>query len=269
MRNTEFIATALGLPGPAADAPLAPALTSCAVCGRVINKGDVCHPKVFSDAFMDDAWLISRSKAYCHYCASTISASFSLKSKNCLVVSAEGAYPISKDPERAWFLLNPPKPPFVMTASKDVNFQHVLWKTPLTETLDNIYVGWPTRIMTINHSRLLAAVEACRVVAAELTRIATEGQPGKKAKKAKDFAYSHPYIFLDRDLSDGRHGQLMTSALELRSNPVMKTHIDLLQNLSLGETWALATLVKRKTEIPECPPPLTATLKQKKEIEND
>lgn len=260
MYNTELAVKAVGLRLP--DAPLSKRDTNCNCCGRPIKSGDPAHPLKVSDAFMDDAWFANRSGQVCPFCNAMLSSRVSKKlgSANAIVYTEEGAFPIAKDNHRTWFLLAPPKKPFVVTASSTINFQHVVWKAPVTLSPDMIFVAWPTRIMTIRHRVLIRAVEACSRIAQEvalLKETASNDPKKKKKKRGSVKALSHPYICLDRNLGDLNHGLIRPdiNALATESES-LAADLRFLETLSLGETWALATLVKAKPEVPEKPEPL-------------
>jgi len=184
--NTEIAVKGLRVKIP--DAPAAETATVCTCCGRPIPKGAPAFNKLpVSDAFMDDAWLAARSGAVCPYCYAMTSTAVTkaLGSCNCLVYTLDGAFPISTDVYRAWFLQNPPEPPFVVTASKTSKYQHVVWKAPVTLSHEMIFVAWPTQILTIRHSVLMEAVSVCELAMEEFSKL-KEGEKPQKGKKAKE-----------------------------------------------------------------------------------
>lgn len=259
MHNTEIAVKSIGIKLP--DAPQSEHDTTCACCGRQIQTGDPYHPLDLSGAFMDDAWFVSRSGVSCPWCNAMLSSLVSKKlgSANAIVYTDEGAFPIAKDNNRTWFLLNPPKTPFVVTASATINFQHVVWKAPVSLSPDMIFIAWPTRIMTIRHKVLMRAVEACSRISLEVVALkeSANNDPKSKKKKAPIKALSHPYICLDRNLGDLNHGAIRPDIRELAAqSKTLAADLALLETLSLGETWALSTLVKAKPEVPEKPEPL-------------
>ena len=262
--NTELAARAVGVHLPS-GAP-ARADTQCMFCGRLIKENEACVKKTIArGSFMDDAWFAARSGVACVFCETMTSSSVTkaLGSANCLVYTRDGVFPIAKDSARTWFLLTPPEPPFVVTASATINFQHVVWKGQTTYDHNMIFIAWPTRIMTIRHNTLMQAVEVCRELsvlvpnakeAANTEALATKG---KKSKPKQAKPISHPYIVLDRELNDINHGAFRPdiSALAGR-DPAIAERLEFLKQLTLGETWALATLVKAKQEEPIKPEPI-------------
>ena len=253
--NTELAARAVGVRLPPGEKALEN--TSCTYCGRPIAIGDLCEPlKIGRGAFMDDAWFATRSNVACLNCIAMTSSQVAKKlgSANCIVYSAEGALPIAKDASRTWFLLTPPKPPFVVTASGTINFQHVVWKAPVTYSTDLIYVAWPSRIMTIRHKVLLQATKVCRSISEDVLLAKEAAQAAEKRLKKPIKDMSHPFIYLDRELRNLNHAQIRPDVRALAvSNPSIARGIAFLNGLSLGETWALATLVKSKPEQPVKP----------------
>lgn len=249
--NTEIAIRGLGLQLPQAKA--SEKETFCTCCGRPIKVGDPYQPLKFgADSFMDDAWFATRSHMACPWCAAALSSLVckALGSCNSIVYTSEGAYPIATDEHRAWFLLNPPKGPFVVTASGTKNYQHVVWKAPVTLSSDLIFIGWPSRIMTIRHATLMRAVQVCREVGEAAKKIKEEGMAERKRKKAAN-DIPHPYVSLDRSLNDVDHAAIRSDiASMVGQSPIIAGGLAFLATLSLGETWALATLVKAKSVEP-------------------
>lgn len=256
--NTELAVRSVGVRLP--EGEKARGDTACMFCGKPIPIGSSCQPvKLGRGSFMDDAWFPIRSQVSCLHCVAMTSSKVAKKlgSANCIVYTLDGALPIAKDAARAWFLLTPPEPPFVVTASATINFQHLIWKSPVTYSRELIHVGWPTRTMTIRHSVLMRAVEVCRAVAAAAMEAKEAALKESKKKGAKVKPMTHPYICLDRELSDLNHGIIRPDIAALaKTIPAIADGLAFLKGLSLGETWALATLVKSKQEVPTKPDPL-------------
>ncbi len=235
--NTEIALNAIGVAPPKGKP--APKDTFCCCCSRPIPAGAEYLPFKASDAFMSHAFFAANSGVFCPFCAGCFDTRTikKLGACNCIVFTNNGAYPITKNEHRKHFLLSPPNPPFVVTASATTNYQHCVWKAPITLSLDVIYVSWPDKTLTIRHPTLLQAVE----VAQRIGQIMTENN-GLKGKKAK--VVHHPFCSLDRNLKDIRHGQIRHDALALAvENDEVRNGVNFLSNLSLGETWALSTLL--------------------------
>lgn len=247
--NTELVLQAIGVDPPKGKA--AKADTFCCCCGKKILAGEDCLPFGASDGFMGQPYFAVDSGVYCPYCAGAFDTRTIRKmgARNSIVYTTAGAFPISKDEHRQHFLMTPPQPPFIVTASATSNYQHVVWKTPVTLSLDMIYVGWPNRTMTIRHPVLMQAVH----VAQSIGKAMAEARKTASKKKG-DKLIPHPYRCLDRNLTDLGHGRIRPDALSLaRENDDVRNGLDFLSKLSLGETWALATLAKTKPDPPVRP----------------
>lgn len=230
----------------------------CACCGRPVNKDEKYHALNVSDAFMDDAFFAIKSNIQCNYCSAFMSSSVSGKvgNMNCYVFTEEGAYPISTDDNRTWFLLTPPEPPFTVMVSNTKNFMHILWKTPVTLSHEMMFIGWPHKIMTIRHKTLLKAVEVCKEISNLYMETKTTGVSDSKKKLINPI--THPYISLNRKLDELKHGLFRPDIIDMAAkNKDIAGGIKFLQKLTEGETWALSTLSKANLNIPLKPDKFT------------
>lgn len=230
----------------------------CALCGKPVAKGETIEPKPLAKAvnFMNTHDLARRPADFCcRWCSSFLKKAVMGKIIG-MVFCAEGAYPILKDVHRAWFFTTPPKPPFSAVVA-DAKMQHLVWRAPVSYSQEASSVRFGGKILSIRHARLQQSVEA----ATEAGRLlATWRRESKKTTK-KDEEIPHPFLSLDREISNLSHGAIRPDALEAsRDVPQLKTLLDFLGGCSAGELWALATLAKRNRPIPEKPEPVTISL---------
>lgn len=171
------------------------------------------------------------------------------------VITTLGIYSISTDDARAWFLLTPPEPPFVavlQTRSPTSTF-HLHWRTPVTIDKALLHIRVDDRLLQIRTETLYKAVEDCQIVADAMQAL-------RPAAKKRDVLH-HPFLFLDRALTDSSHGNLHHDANALLEDPSTSKNIinalGRLQQLTTGELWGLATLAKAKLPLPTKPPCVT------------
>lgn len=236
-------------------APWNGAATRCACCGKPIQSGDIAvrDKDRFGQAFMDGPYLAARgSGAVCGACSAVMNAKPLIKMQR-VVATEDGVYPIGKDAERAWFLLTPPKPPFVAVVS-DTKQAHLIWKTPPTLDENLMIVRLGQQILRIRRPHLLQAIKDCQLAADALTE-----ESRSKGRGRPESDLRHPFVALNRELDHPLHGVLRADLLRsplASPGTAVAAAIERLKRLTLGETWALATLAKRKVEIPVQPEPI-------------
>lgn len=220
--NAELACRALGI-GPIG----APANQTgrCAMSGAEIAKGDLVIDASYGANFMDDLDLAARgSRVISGYVAPLLRKGVMARTQRALF-SEEGAFSLTKDDYRAWFLLEPPAPPFVAVIG-DSTLQHLIWRTPVTWSTELLMVRLGGRLLRIRRSLV---VEVAGWVAGFEVPV---------------------FVRLDREVKDLRHARISSRALPLLS---LKQQAQLAR-LSLGETWALSVLAKKTAAVPMRPP---------------
>lgn len=231
---TTFALEALG--GAPTGAP-SPVKTRCSCCGRPIAAGEPAAPTGFGPSFMDDLSLAARTGVVCGWCVPFLSAEV-MRATQKVVITREGVFPLAKDVHRAWFLLTPPEPPYVAVVS-DTMIQHLVWRTPVTLSNDLQIVRLGQRLLKIRRGVLLDALKWAQEAIACIDASKTAEKPTR-----------HPYVSLDREMASFTHGLFRT---DVARDPRAEPWLARLRKLTLGETWALATLAKRETPTPEKP----------------
>lgn len=233
---SQIVATALGL---APDGTPAKGEARCGYCGAMINPGDMCIPFSAGAGFMDDLSLAARGSAWtCGYCAVLLGVEGLRASGYGMFSLDDGVLPFRKWGDIARALENPATPPFVAVYAT-ANNQHMAWRAPVNLSRDVFYVRVGLRDLRIRRPFTLRAVEAA-VKIGEFMGIA----PTKSS-------LPHPYAMLSSDLKDHGHGQLRASATSKSKGRVLlhearealPEEFTYLDNLTLGETWAMRFLL--------------------------
>lgn len=236
---SQFVLTAAGRMPPTGQ----PARDAgrCAMCGMAHEINDLVLPFAPADSFTDLPSLAApASRVACVWCIGVWDQDFTQRHAKS-VVTADGVFPAAKNDHIAWWLANPPSGPWMMFLS-DQKQQHLVWRTPVNAGNDVFQVRFGAKILTIRHTKLQAAVEACREICLGLSAN-RKGAPPKS-----------PYRSLDREIADFRHAQLRKEVYELvQASPQFDPHLQVLLNLTPGEIWALTALLYAKN--PEKPEP--------------
>ncbi|AJF08227.1 type IV CRISPR-associated protein Csf1 [Geoalkalibacter subterraneus] len=251
---TEFACKALGLE-PQGEPWGKNHPVSCTYCGRTIEFGDLSLKKVIGSNFLDAHELTAPgTNVCCGWCAPCKSKSF-LARLGAAVITEEGAYSILSDANRTWFLLTPPKPPFMVFARSIENAQHLVWRTPMTYDIEAIQLRFGPHLFVIRHSVLLKSIKVCERMGKKITAYK---QDKAGAKKNSGFRHRHPFASLDRMGKGAKSGVFLPHVQDLcHSDPQFAEDAAFIRKLSDGELWGLATLMKQKPEEPIKPQPVS------------
>lgn len=226
--------------------------TCCAMCERAISVGDLSAKLRPSQSFTD--WpSLSPSKHLCGWCDVT-TEQINMRPLQRAVITGEGVYPLNTDDSRAWLLLTPPKPPYVVVISNRsvLGTFHLHWRTPVTLDNNLILVRTDDQLLRIRRPVLVQAMADSQ----ELATLMHQARAEKKSRKALNTGARHPFLALDRSLSDPRHGRLLEDAVAAGAHrPELLAR---LSQLSQGELWALATLMKANTPVATKPELITS-----------
>lgn len=236
--------------------------TKCACCGKPVLPGDIAvrDKHRFGQSFMDGPALAARgSGAVCGACSALMSAK-PLITLQCHVITEDGAFSLKKDVHRAWFLLTPPEPPWVAVVS-DTKQCHMIWRTPVTVDNNLMIIRFGARLFRIRRQRLIKAIDDCAIAVSALEARQIRDHGARKKSASDEIGnLKHPFIALSRDMDRTSVGVLRPDVLALvddeQCDGELRAAINRLYDLTSGEIWALATLVKRKVEEPEHPDPI-------------
>jgi hypothetical protein len=132
----------------------------CAMEGRPLQSGERIAPFKPGANFMDDAALADRSPVVSGWVAPLLGRNTMSKVQRA-VITEEGIFPTSKKIHRAFFLMNPPEPPFAWVIS-DATMQHLIWKAPLNLSNQQFRIQLGNRVLLIRRRCLDEAVERGR-----------------------------------------------------------------------------------------------------------
>jgi CRISPR type IV-associated protein Csf1 len=218
--------------------------TCCAACGCDLLVGDHMvwsRPgKGFTDwQYLTHPTLRDGQFPLCTSCAVFFTSDY-LRFQAAIpaaVYGPAGAWSLTGDAERRWFLLTPPEPPFVAYIATTMG-QHVVWRSPITMDAELLRIGIARTVLTIHRHKLLVASDLCHDLA------------GRMREDGLKVTGNHPFTALDRKMEAGGHGQIRPDFLMWMQNHGLTDEINLLESLGEGEIWGLAILNKSKPDIP-------------------
>lgn len=245
---------------------------ACAACGHRFLPGERGHENLTQGSTtFNDAYSMCGKAAdpICSACAAIWNRRFLLDLSKC-IVTTEGVWAIASNDDRAWFLRNPPKPPFVMVCGL-AKQQHLYWRTPVCWSTELITLRVGTHVGTVRRQLVLDALplgvqvlEKARAFAER--RAAQDAKAGGSVKqrraskstpaRAATGAIPHVFVRLDRELLSTSHLTLKASVRDYLASDEATTAERQLGELNPIEGWALAALVNPKRSRSEPPVPL-------------
>jgi len=228
---------------------------ACALCGTQHAKGDPVMPyprdpqaiKSFTDwpnlrAPQSDTLCIW---CHCVWCVPGNSRPFTQKYLKTVMCSS-GVFPAASNNHLAYWLLNPPKPPWIFLQG-DQQRQHVVWRSPVNTRQDVFQIRAGEQLLTIRVQSLRDGLKACEVLTAALN--------DKRSKGKRGAPYKSPFIVLSRDRDRLDQGTLRKELHEWSlTDPQIAAHVETLMRLTYGERWALTALLYAKE--PQRPDPI-------------
>jgi len=217
----------------------------CVMCGTAYALGDIVEPFAPGDSFTEYADLRNPSGSHvCGACKATWRKEF-MQNYTKSVVCAEGLFPFFSNDAVAYWLLNPPLPPYAMFISTQ-QLGHIVWKVPVNHSRDLMLVRYNDKVLKIRRGHLLESIDAARYLSDRLLEAATQATPGGKPRKGAKAAartFINPMI-LDRSLERANHGQFKPGIEALATDDSRAASaIATLQRATVGETWALAHIL--------------------------
>lgn len=211
-------------------------LCHCAMCGLTIQAGELISDFNYGDTFTDfNALAYRESKVICGNCR-TIWRSEFMGGYAKSVMTEQGIFPFSKMENQAYFLLNPPRTPFLMLLS-DQKKQHLVWRSPINTVRDVFAFRFGSALLVIRHQYLLQALDATKL-------LVDKHNEGKK----KMHHIKTPFVRLDWNLTSPSHGQIRESVLSL-DDAESRRAVGLLRGATHGEKWALCPILACKSPV--------------------
>lgn len=230
---TQLITRSLGIPHEGTKR--ASSEGRCVMCGGMYAVGDLVEPFSPKDSFTEYSDLQNPSGTHiCGACKATWRKEF-MQNYTKSVVCEGGLYPFFSNDAVAYWVLNPPPPPYLMFISTQ-QLGHIVWKVPVNMSRDLMLVRYNDKVLKIRRDHLLECVSAVRLLSDLLLK---EVKPGR-GRKPTAGAFKNPLI-LDRSLEREGHGRLRDDVRTLPARyPESQAAIDTLDRATVGETWALA-----------------------------
>jgi CRISPR type IV-associated protein Csf1 len=229
----------------------------CPMCGYRFAGGECGHPNptLHSQTFNDAPSMLG--SAYSPICGACnlMSQKKYMQALGKAVAARGGLWSLASNESRAWWLLNPPTPPFVMVVANATQ-QHLYWRTPVATSQD----VFPVRIGThVGLVRRRALAQAKELTQSMLQLMASaSGDPARRARKRPPAASRarHPFVSLDREMLDRQHGRLKAEALALLADSATPSAFRIFAELNPIECWALAAVANQKKPLSCAPAPI-------------
>jgi len=131
----------------------------CAVCGAPIAAGEICDEMVLPPSFTNHSSLAYMNNKYrCGACTAVMTRGDFQMGLATAIFSEDGYYSIMKGENRAWFLLNPPEPPFAVCV-QNARMQHIVWRAPVSLSKEVILIRVGEQVVRIRRKYLMDARE--------------------------------------------------------------------------------------------------------------
>lgn len=230
----------------------------CVMCGIEMKAGDRAtkwKPKATFTNYRDLAQ--PQSTQQCEHCAGADRSEFKQTWATGAVLNSEGVHKANTINTLAYLFLNPPKTPFLMIRSDQMQ-QHMVWRTPVTYDANLYRIRLGEKVFTIRRELLLQARDYISTAGKLIQHIPKELHPKVRANPGNELGF---YRYLDWNVSSTEHG-LLSEWLQTLEDNADKFNIapfvelrNLLNSLNFGEVWALMLILKCKTPVK---PPIVA-----------
>lgn len=213
----------------------------CVMCAGHYGPGDVIEPFTPGDSFTDYADLQYPAGTHiCGACKATWRKEF-MQNYTKSVVGDGALFPFFSNDAVAYWLLNPPPPPYLMFISTQ-QLGHIVWKVPVNLSRDVMLVRYNDKVLKIRRGHLLEGIEAARLLSDRLIAAQAANTKGKpKSGAARKFI--NP-LSVDRSLERAGHGAIRSDVRALAEQDSEAAQaIRILETATIGETWALAHIL--------------------------
>lgn len=219
----------------------------CVMCGGYYKAGDLCDPWAPPASFMDYCDLQNPSGT--HVCGACVTVNARgkdfMQTYTKSVACKEGVFGFFSNDAVAYWLTNPPEPPYLAFISTQ-QLGHIVWKAPVNLSRERMIVRYNDKTLVIRRSHLLEAVESARLLseAKIADEIAAQTAKGKKRGKPTSF---HSPIKLDRTMEHPDNGTLAPWVDEIAAgDPVLMRAAQTLRSSTVGEIWGLTHILFAK-----------------------
>lgn len=220
--------------------PLPPAIASetdeiCALTGETVPAGvEELVPWKAGSTFRDQYDIVDRTSAYVAQQTAAILERPYMQKYSKSVISPDGWFKFATTHNVAWFLLNPPTPPFVMIFGF-AKMEHLLWRTPLSLSREVFFIRLGQRLLRVRHAELMAIHQA-HVECVDAVNTWCEAQ---------DLApINAPFLPIGRELNIATSGMLHPRVYDAATAGVVaaQDYAERFRQLSSGELWSLGRI---------------------------
>lgn len=131
---------------------------NCLFCGCDIKEGEPCNTAKIGRNFNDWPYVAKEDSDYLCQACKTLSQKIFLQKYSKSLITTEGFFGLAKADEQAQFLLDPPKPPFVVILSNQQQ-QHLIWKATVSLCSDHPVIRYGDREMMVDRKKVLQSAE--------------------------------------------------------------------------------------------------------------
>lgn len=214
---------------------------SCAVCGVSLRAGDPVDDLVLPPSFTNHNALAHPGNPWrCGACTAVMTRSIFQMGASSVLICRDGIFPIMKKEHRAWALQTPPDTPFALCV-QNAKQQHVVWRTPVTLSKEQILIRVGEQVVRLRRSLLLKAADEARYLAQ------LKSEKGRPVKDAIESPFVADWKFQSSD--GGRLKRFVYKLLE--QEQITTDNISSLLQLNAGEAWALGAFLHEKPIAPE------------------
>lgn len=219
-----------------------PAVTEgrCKMCGFEHNQGDPVVDAALPDSFTSWGELSAPgSPVVCGSCAAVSQDPWMQAWMNACITQA-GVYKFASNADIAYWLLNPPDGPFVMTRG-DQQKQHLVWRTPVNYNREVYQVRIGEKLVTIRRAHLIKARDAALALSDLMN-----AQPQASIKRGRKAAssFTNPFVAVAREMDSLAAGVLKHEVAALAANdPAAAEHVAVLRQCTPGEIWGLTAVL--------------------------
>lgn len=208
--------------------------TDCAMCGDPIAKNESCADRVDGPLFNDHTSMANALSVYiCGACRRVTRADY-MAGYSDVVITPKAVYPFGTNVARSWFLLSPPKPPFVMHVHDSKN-QHLTWRSPINLSQSLLRIRMGNHLLTVRVPILKEAVARYEPFAEMIRSITGREMVSRIHNKFESSARALKSNFACLVKDNVR-------AMSLTHKPVA-AELEFYDRMTIGETWALLHII--------------------------
>lgn len=199
---------------------------TCAMCTAKLQPKDLrieIDHETFGESFNNKLDMHEPGNCVCGDCNALWNSLF-LQKYSKSFANKDGVFKLASIEDVQAFILTPPSAPFVAIFNTRQQ-QHMIWRTPVCMSQDNLIVRVDDDILHINRKRVIEAAAAWNRIIEVMSTVGLKGLPAQ----------------MDRELSHIRMGVLRSDVVRI-CTPHAPEDIAMLKSLRMGEWWALCAM---------------------------